>query len=458
MMTSTYSYDEYFGRNSTYHCDFTKKKESLFETLLNKFCNKYDLLLCNENSFLIVKTTYLCNKHKPKFEMLFSIMGNMFLTLKQKKEFIMMFTKIQKIINSFSRLVYIIKYKKAKFYNENDLFGDSFETIKEINKITIFENNTKYNFHVKELINIINTSLSNSVNFFAEPISCKNPYTNIPFKKSSLYNIYFKLKSSTFLMPVLFHQFFLCNYDLTKYMDNNESLIREVYIDSYLNKINEKNVLNVTNNMMKECRLKCNIDPEFPPKTLLKIMYPYIKLYYKGKYMLQENKCHENMKNLKVKLKEFIRYNPQFGRKKIKHGYDFLKKKLFIDKITFNSDHIDFEKEKCETFLKSHLTNEYNEMVMNIYTGYHTSFLYEERENQQHNDSSQISHSNFEFNFRFGEPNIITSDENDMIVESSDSEETDTSFIEENNESGSETLSNYTSLSEENNETIIYPS
>jgi hypothetical protein len=45
-----------------------------------------------------------------------------------------------------------------------------------------------------------------------------------------------------------------------------------------------------------------------------------------------------------------------------------------------------------------------------------------------------------------------------MIVESSDSEETDTSFIEENNESGSETLSNYTSLSEENNETIIYPS
>jgi hypothetical protein len=388
-------------------------------------------------------------------------MGNMFLTLKQKTEFIMIFTKIQKIINSFSRLVYIIKYKKAKFYNENDLFGDSFETIKEINKITIFENNTKYNFHVKELINIINTSLSNSVNFFAEPISCKNPYTNIPFKKSSLYNIYFKLKSSTFLMPVLFHQFFLCNFDLTKYMDNNESLIRDVYIDSYLNKINEKNVFNVTNNMMKECRLKCNIDPEFPPNTLLKIMYPYIKLYYKGKYMLQENKCHENMKNLKVKLKEFIRYNPQFGRKKIKHGYDFLKKKLFIDKITFNSDHIDFEKEKCETFLKSHLTNEYNEMVMNIYTGYHTSFLYdsdEDRENQQPNDSSQISHSNFEFNFRFGEPNIITSDENEMIVESSDSEETDTSFIEENNESGTETSSTYSSFSEENNETIIYPS
>jgi len=327
MMTSTYSYDEYFGRNSTYHCDFTKKKESLFETLLNKLCNKDEMLICNENSLLIVKNTYLCNKDKPKFEMLLSIMGNIFLSLKQKTEFIIMFSKIQKIINSFSRFAYIIKYKRAKYYNDYDLFGESFENIKECNKITLFENNTKYNFHIKELINIINTSLSNSINFFAEPISCKNPYTNIPFKKSSLYNIYFKMKNSTFLMPVLFHQFFLCNFDLTKYMDENECLIRDVYIESYLNKITDKNIFTVTNNMIKECRLKCTIDPEFPPKMLLKIMYPYIKLYYKSKYMLQENKCHENMKKLRIKLKKFIHYNPQFGRKKIKHHYDFLKKK-----------------------------------------------------------------------------------------------------------------------------------
>ena len=411
-MTSTYSDDEDFEKNSiVYNFDFTKKEESLFEILLNKFCIKYELLTCNKHSFIMFKNSYLCNKDKPKFEMLMSIMENIFLSLKQKTEFMIIFSKIQKMINSFSRFVYIIKYKRAKFYNENDLFGDSFENIKEINKITLFENNTKYNFHVKELINIINTSLSNSINFFADPVSCKNPYTNIPFKKSSLYNIYFKMKNSTFLMSILFHQFFLCNFDLTKYMDNNESLIRDVYIESYLNKITEKNVLSVTNLIFKEYHLKMNIDEEFPKKLLLKIMYPYIKLYYKSKNMLQENKCRENMKKLKIKLKRFIHYNPNFGRKKIKHRYDFLKKKMYIDTITFNSYHIDFETENHESFLKSHLTNEYNEMVMDIYSGYNT-IIYETHDSV---------------------------DENVIVIESSDSDETESDH-------------------EDFNETMIYPS
>jgi hypothetical protein len=124
---------------------------------------------------------------------------------------------------------------------------------------------------------------------------------------------------------------------------------------------------------------------------------------------------------------------------------------MCIDKITFNSDHIDFDKENHETFMKSHLTNQYNEIVMDIYSGYYNSFLHETNGNND-NNSSQNTYSNFEFNFRVGEPILIT-DENEIIIESSDSDETETYTSEETNESGLESF-----ISEENNETMIYPS
>ena len=64
---------------------------------------------------------------------------------------------------------------------------------------------------------IINNALSNSPDFFSVPLVIKNPYNNVPFNKSTLYNIYFNIMSKTYIVSELIHKFFLTNFDINKF-------------------------------------------------------------------------------------------------------------------------------------------------------------------------------------------------------------------------------------------------
>ena len=66
----------------------------------------------------------------------------------------------------------------------------------------------------------------------------KNPFNNVYFTKANLYNIYFKVKSLDYKMPVLFHQYFMCNFDIQRFEIENESLIRENNIYNIVFKTN----------------------------------------------------------------------------------------------------------------------------------------------------------------------------------------------------------------------------
>ena len=72
------------------------------------------------------------------------------------------------------------------------------------NVLCILDNGSKYLYHIKDLINIIHTSLTNSSSFFCQPKSIKNAYNNLPFKKSILYNIYFLHNNYHLLFNIMF--------------------------------------------------------------------------------------------------------------------------------------------------------------------------------------------------------------------------------------------------------------
>jgi hypothetical protein len=267
------------------------------------------------HSILVILYDLYITSKKTKYEYLDSVLNNAFMAPAQKEEYERVFSMLQRIFSRISRFVYMAKYKKARIYNTVDLFGDPIKPGKH--QMVVLENNTKYVFQVRELIHIMNTSLSNSVHFFSEPIACKNPYTNIPFKKSSLYNIYFRIKESAFTMPILLQKFFLSNFDLTKYAEDNEYLIQNYFLDAYSSDITNENLTENIRSMFEECNLCCcKIHREFPKDRLLHIMRPYLKLYNKSKYCYQYSRQREYLNKLRKKLEQFF--------------------KIFINKLTIN--------------------------------------------------------------------------------------------------------------------------
>ena len=275
-----------------------------------------------ENNFNMDKNTQqlfltIQSYSKNKFECLYNIFSNIFITDFQKSVILETFCKFQRFIYGMTRLKYIWRLKRSKIYNTDDLYLNPI-CIGDKNVIAIFCNNTRYVFHIRELIGSINNSLSNSSHFFPKPLVCKNPYTNIPFNKSTLYNIYFAIRSSTFIMPTLFHIYFLSGFNFSHFATNNEHMINDEYIQSYVQNNCYQNILMHVNEMFEDHKINIRIHRCFPKDILFTIMKPYLELYYMSSYSMNENKKIYHYRTLHKKLHEFVKHNPAFGRRTVK--------------------------------------------------------------------------------------------------------------------------------------------
>lgn len=307
-----------------------------------------------------------------KFNCLQDILSNIFLNETKKTEVLNVFHNIQKFTHAIYRLKHLWKLKRANIYNTDDLFMNPIH-VGDKNTIVLLQNNTKYVFHIRELIGSINTSLSNSCHFFLEPSTCKNPYTNIPFDKSSLYNIYFAIRESTFIMPSIMHQYFLSDFNLSTFAINNEHLLNKEYLRTYVNNNCIEDVRERVIEMFEDHRISIKIIKGFPNDKLLKIMRPYLHLYYISNFSLNEYEKNHDYRLLNRKLVEFIKYNPTFGRKKMRliDVKPFSKEKK-VD-IYFDDNHVLFNnsfnyENSSHVFMKSHLykTEFYNRNLFNV--------------------------------------------------------------------------------------------
>ena len=303
-----------------------------------------------------------------KFNYFNSILKNIFLTEEQKEIFINIFCKIQKTYFAFSRLGYIYKYNKANVIVDFDLCLNPIN-INDKNSICLFQAKNIYYFRINDLINIIDNALSNSPNFFSDPLILKNPYNNIPFNKSTLYNIYFNIITKTNIVSELIHKFFLSNFDLNKFEKDYEYLIREHSIHKYVKNSNDITLYNSILEMIdfyndnnryyyNNNKIKIVIDRDFPKNKLAEIMRPYLLLYFLYKYSLINTKKYNSKILLFEKLKQFNTFNPFFGRKKIKVEKYISKNniKKYKNLCSYNDKYIDFYKED-NNFLTSHLSD-----------------------------------------------------------------------------------------------------
>jgi hypothetical protein len=261
-----------------------------------------------------------------KFTFLNGELNNMFNTVEIHEKKLDYFNKIQRIYHAFSRMAYIYKYKKAKIIIETDLIMNPIDIN---NKYTfcLYQNNCKYLFNIHELIKIINNSIANSTHFFYNPIPVKNPYNNIIFNKSTLYNIYFFIKMNTLLTPEIFYYFFKTNFNMNKFVKEYQHLLRDFSIQTYLNNSSNETLRDDINCMIDEFNcvfLKIEkqiiIHHEFPDNKLIEIMRPYLRLYLLSHYSLIYVIREKSKKDLIKELSNFKKFNPLFGRKMMKIG------------------------------------------------------------------------------------------------------------------------------------------
>jgi hypothetical protein len=368
--------------------------KKIINTNNNIFFNSYDKS-DNKNSMIkLLFASFIIKEmiNENKFNFYFETVHNTFFK-NIIEEFIDYFCKIQKVYNGFNKLAKIFKYKKANIVVNYDI---GLNEIKENGKniISILQCNSKYLFSINDLINIINTSLTNNYHFFSEPLCIKNPYNNLPFTKSCLYNIYLFILYKTYFHPDLFFKFFWCDFNLSSFVKKYEVLLREIFINNYVYKSHSNLLFNEITKMIKYFNKYCKksklnnniyIDKDFPKNILIKIMQPYLQVYFTSIYSMIPNIRFETNIFFKKIMIKFNNFNTQFGRKKYKILFKNTSKfkiKVAGKIIEFDDRHPPFNNTSNVTdfFLKDHLIYNAGYNVLNY-------FLNDDEEN---NDEDEV--------------------------------------------------------------------
>ena len=277
-----------------------------------------------------------------KLNALNDILKNPFYSVELKETIFNTFTKAQKCYYAFSRLVYIYKIKKHKYVVTDDLMTNKLDPNNKLTFILV-EKNNNYLFNINELVTIIETAIGNSPNFFSDPLAPLNPYNNQKFSIATLYNIYFQMKHNHSVISLLFHCFFLENFNKYLFSELHETIIRENAIKKYT--LNSPYILLYTSvfYMLEDNKYtrKLLIHNNFPKKILVDIFRPFLFHYYMIHYYIKNtSKIYFSKILLHIKLKKFYEYNPLFGRvtiKLIKNNNKIIKREYF-----FNQKYISF--------------------------------------------------------------------------------------------------------------------
>jgi hypothetical protein len=302
-----------------------------------------------------------------KLASLSSILNNVFFKTELKETIVDIFSKAQKHYFAFSKLVHIYKFYKYKTVVSDDLSLNPLDP-KHKNTFVLIDQKCKYLFTIHDLVSIIENAIGNAPDFFAEPLMPSNPYNKQTFTHATLYNIYFKLKDSGRIMPILFHLFFLENFNKTSFCENHEEYIRDNAIKRYVNNMPYTTLYPYVMYMLKSdiYTEQYTIHPEFPKDILVNIFRPYLYYFLIIKHTADgTNKYFNNRKILNSKLKRFYKFNESFGRKHIQITRYF--GEVIKIEHTFNMKHINFYGIKVDPPNESKVT--YSEPICFLYSG-----------------------------------------------------------------------------------------
>ena len=365
--------------------------------------------------FIISSMAYFFNEPiekqiSRKYLLINQAVKNMFLSKTVKDELQKIFEKTQRTYLAFLRFSNIVRHKINKEKIDFDLRMEPIDIYSKYS-ISLIHSDAKYYFVLTDLVNIIQTAITHSDDMFENPLFPKNPYNNLPFTKTHLYNIYFRIKFTFLNIPDWIHLFYKSDFDLELFKVENEQKLREKYIKNYVNN-GSINILNEELNSMissyKRIFRHTRINPDFPKKDLVDIFRPYLFLYIMSVDGIEGiEKKHLSEIILRKKLGDFVTFNENFGRKIITtkcveiaittpdHNPLSLKNRNInrrvVTNITFNMKHPHFTlKDACESFGKKKMFKS-RDVVNNRFPGENETDVSAEEEMDFDNHETDVS-------------------------------------------------------------------
>ena len=290
---------------------------SLFSTYLK---NIYNIKKKQKNYEVSLKTNYNFKKfteckHKTYHEIIY----NNFLPTSTIESVKQSFLDAQRHYLALVRFANIVRHKCNVEKNNTNLQLDIIEPNNKYS-IYIYHSSALYLFSLSDLINIITSSVTNhSDDLFSRPTFPKNPYNNITFTVTNLYNIYFKIKSVYLIVPKWVQLFYEADFIIKKFELLNEIALKEKSIRKFVLNSSEHTLYDDIVYMLRDYNdyfHNIRISKRFPRKLFIDIFRPYLYLFYINEYFLEGSDIRYNAKRLlSEKLLAFTRYNTNFGKK-----------------------------------------------------------------------------------------------------------------------------------------------
>lgn len=288
---------------------------------------------------------------RQKFGYLKTIMDNEYYNKVTKDLFVNVFNSTQRHLLILTKFSQNMKMRYFKVRSKSDLYMNTISQ-KQHNVVSVIHSKNAYLFTFMDLTKIIEASLTNSPDFFSSPLPIKNPYNNIPFTKANLYNMYFAIKKSDFVLSPLFHNYFLSNFNLKTFKKKNEVQIRESVIKNIMDtsSVSYRRMLVIRmitwyNLKKKNKKNHLVISEKFPANELVTIMTPYLRLFMSYLYTLDMHERYYSEDKLEDKLDRFRKFNSRFGHRIYSVG---------DKKYIFNMNHPEFQTNRKETKMKNY--------------------------------------------------------------------------------------------------------
>ena len=192
------------------------------------------------------------------------------------------------------------KIKNMNIFDSNtDLYFNPLNKYPKNQLVKIIIDNTIYKFRISNLINMWLDGLTKQENLFCKPIDLKNPYTNLPFKKHNLYNIFFAIHFSPYMIPTLIYYFFTVDFNLDIFVFKYYPILKDYAIKNFILNGSVSELYENIHNMLYT--FKRHLGGIYLPhrlaysrkKFIVKELTPYLK-----DYLISEYSCNPFRKRM----------------------------------------------------------------------------------------------------------------------------------------------------------------